>query len=217
MVQNSQQRPTVIHILLDESGSMSSWRDTTITGFNTYIDTLRGTDKEVDVEVSLINFMDEGQYKKVLSNIRIDKVPTLTRSGYNPTGGTAICSAIWRSIEEMEAHISSRGDNPHAVIVVQTDGQEDGGSISTSMLASKVKEKRNQGWQFVFMGCGINAYEVSRKLGIPQDTTSSYDGRNTEAAFENLAKNTVRFVHSGNSNDIRYDDAQRKEQGDRYK
>lgn len=210
-------KPTVINFLLDESGSMQSQWTETIAGFNVYVDTLRGTDKEVDVTFSLITFGDSGQYNKVINNARIDRVPYLTSALYSPRYGTAIADNALKCIQEMDAYLKQCKDDPNVVIVIQTDGEEGGGYHTLDDLKQTIAQKTKAGWKFIFMGCGIDAYSLGKKMGVATALTSSYRGANTEKAFENLAQNTVKYVHSGSGGDLDYTSDQRKKQGDNYR
>lgn len=205
--------PTVISILLDESSSMSPYQMPTIEGLNIYIDTLRSTDKEVDVEMSLINFGGEGIYKPIFVSTRIDRVPYLDQNSYRPQYGTCIAPNALQCINEMETRVAQRGDSPNVVMVIQSDGEDS--SPKNEDLKKKIAQKRKEGWLFLFMSCGCRA-DYAKCVGIDAAMTSTYDGWSTQTAFENLAKNTVKFIHSGSAIDLAYDAAQRKAQGDRY-
>ncbi len=54
------------------------------------------------------------------------------------------------------------------VICIQTDGLENASTEHTwAELNLLIKEKAKLGWQFNFMGAGIDAYEQGRQMGIP--------------------------------------------------
>lgn len=201
-------RATVIHFLLDDSGSMSGWRMPTINGHNVYIDTLRGTDKEVDVTCSLTKFGSRGHYYAVYKDVRIDQVPYLTTSNYNPNSGTDINDALRKCIADTEQMLSARKDKPNVVIILQTDGED----TPNPDLIPIIMKKQKDGWIFMMMGCGNSVERYALGIGLKKENISYYAGQKTKEAFENLAQNTVRYVHSGSLEDIAYTEEQRKRQ-----
>ena len=63
-------------------------------------------------------------------------------------------------------------------------------------LKALIAEKREMGWEFVFMGAGIDAYAQGARMGIDRSATLSYgtERRQTEAAFDALGENTAAFA-----------------------
>ena len=79
-------------------------------------------------------------------------------------------------------------------VVIQTDGEENASrENSWADLKALVAEKERAGWDFVFMGCGIDAYAQGAQMGIAPDRTMAYRRAPAEtgAAFEGLAEATV--------------------------
>jgi hypothetical protein len=80
------------------------------------------------------------------------------------------------------------------VICIQTDGQENSSTEhSWNELNALVKEKAALGWQFNFMGVGIDAYDQGARMGIAPAATVAYDHRDpqaTRAVFAASAENT---------------------------
>jgi hypothetical protein len=62
------------------------------------------------------------------------------------------------------------------VICIQTDGQENSSTEHIwNELNALVKEKAALGWQFNFMGVGMDAYDQGARMGIAPAATVAYD------------------------------------------
>jgi hypothetical protein len=108
---------------------------------------------------------------------------------------------------------------PRVVISIQTDGLENASTEHTwADLNLLIKEKAKLGWQFNFMGAGIDAYEQGRQMGIPAAATVSYDKASpaaTVAAFAASADNTVRFARMEAAS-VAFTPGQKRAAGDRF-
>ena len=84
------------------------------------------------------------------------------------------------------------------MICIQTDGEENASEEHNwDELSALVKEKRALGWQFNFMGAGIDAYDQGARMGIAADQTLSYDPKDpaaNKAAFMAAAESTRLYL-----------------------
>jgi hypothetical protein len=82
-------------------------------------------------------------------------------------------------------------------ICIQTDGLENSSrEHSWDELKRLVAEKIEKGWQFNFMGTGIDAYDQGARMGIAAANTMS-TGTNpaqVDASFRAAAASTMRFA-----------------------
>ena len=76
------------HILLDRSGSMEECRDSTISAFNEYVNTLR-SDADISARVSLTLFDDQG-IDLVFDRQKPRDMPKLTGDIFVPRGMTPL-------------------------------------------------------------------------------------------------------------------------------
>lgn len=206
---------TIVTFLLDESGSMDAIKSDTIGGFNTYVQTLRESGNKI--KFTLVKFDTQEPYNVLFSNLPITEVPRLSTDNYKPRGSTPLVDSAYRAIKATEAHLSWEDTKPNVLVVIQTDGEENAShEHTTAQLKQLIEEKQGMGWQFVFMGAGINAYAQAGSYGINLRNTSSYGMQNSAQAFSNLASNTASWAASGCARDINYTSAQLKGQGDVY-
>ncbi|SFP87348.1 hypothetical protein SAMN04488047_11564 [Tranquillimonas alkanivorans] len=144
----------------------------------------------------------------------------MTDEDYYPRGGTPLIDAACATIRAGADSLADAGkaEGTKVVIAIQTDGMENQ-SVENSWedLKALIGEKEEAGWELVFMGAGINAYNQGARMGISRAKTVSYgrDREATEAAFAATAHNTAAFA-SGEMASMDYSVDQKLRSGDRY-
>lgn len=209
----SQKGKTVVTFLLDRSGSMESVKQETISGFNVYLETLKDSGEKIDM--TLVQFDTEGMQKDYVLQ-PIGTVPKLDETTFKPRGGTPLIDAAYKTIKAVEAQEKAKGAK--IVVCIQTDGQENSShQHNWESLKALIAEKTKEGWQFNFMGCGIDAYDQGARMGISRGSTVSYakDAASNRAAFSATASNTASFS-AGRSFDTSYSPSQKAASGDAF-
>jgi uncharacterized protein YegL len=217
MAKRKRVEKTLVAFLLDRSGSMSACRDATIEAFNGYLSTLQDRALgENDIEFTFLQF-DDQSLDKIYGGAPIGEVRPLNRETFVPRGGTPLIDAAYEMIRSVERLVIEAPGNPKVVICIQTDGQENSSRKYTWFsLNELISAKRALGWQFNFMGVGLDAYRQSQAMGIGLQSTMSYnihDRDNTMAAFRAVGMNTASFA-SGAVATTGYTAAQRLDSGD---
>jgi hypothetical protein len=207
---------TLVTFLLDRTGSMEAIRDDTIGGFNAYLDGLKGNG-EADIDFTLIQF-DSVSIDKICVAVPVAQVAKLTRDTYQPRASTPLIDAAVKTIIAVETSLLSM-PAARVVICIQTDGQENSSTEHNwAELNALVKEKSAKGWQFNFMGVGIDAYDQGARMGIAPAATMAYDHRDrqaTVAAFSASAENARAYARA-EAPDTAYRPAQKQAAGDRF-
>ena len=168
-------------IIVDESGSMTSLRNVTLSGINETLNTIREAQKEHnDVQkhyISLVTFDDRGESTPAIRTI-IDAQPAESVgefTKYNPTGCTPLYDAIGDSLTKLHNRIYN-DENATAVVTILTDGLENSSqqwdADQVRRLIDKLKE---DGWTFSYMGSDHNVKEVSDLLSIDNVIEFSHD------------------------------------------
>jgi hypothetical protein len=181
----------LVNVVLDRSGSMGSVRQSTIDGYNEYLNGLR-KDTESEYSLTLIQF-DLVAAKADLTISYVDKplaeVHDLTPADYEPRGSTPLYDAIGECIRRVEA--KGRG----VITLIVTDGHE---NASTEFTRDSVKaliaDKEKAGWSFTFLGANIDSFAASGAIGLSAMTTSNYAPGNEAAAFKSFAGMTQRYA-----------------------
>lgn len=207
---------TLVTFLLDRSDSMDIVRESTIEAFNGYLGQLKTDPKGIDF--TFLQF-DTQSLDKLCVAQPVESVALLTTATYVPRGGTPLIDAVYKTIKAVETAVTIDSTKPKVIICVQTDGEENASIEYTwEALNALVREKIEIGWQFNFMGAGIDAYAQGAKMGIAAVQTVSYDHLNPKAAratFSATAENTQSFAR-GLSADTAYSAEQRTSADDRY-
>ncbi len=187
--------PTLVTFLLDRSGSMNSIKAATIEGFNAYLASLK-QEKEASIDFTFLTF-DTGSLDKVCVADPIASVVELTDAFYQPRGGTPLIDAAVKTIRATEDALKLRDSKTKVVVAIQTDGFENASTEHTSEeLRGLIAARTADGWEFLFMGAGIDAYSQAQQFGIAAANTMSYDAADlasTKAAFSASAGNTRSF------------------------
>lgn len=208
----SDKKTTVVSFLLDETGSMSTIKDDTIGGFNNYVEGLRKSGEEF--EFSFVKF-DSNHTTKVHVGVPITDVLPLTPETYQPGAMTPLIDAAVKIIRATEESVKERDVN--VVVVIQTDGHENSSTAHTTQdLAELVKEKTAEGWEFVFLGAGIDAFSIAQQYGISAANSLSYDRQTSAQTFDSLTSNTVAYASTGVRTSLNFDDGQRQASGDKF-
>jgi hypothetical protein len=204
---------TLVTFLLDETGSMASIKDDTIGGFNSYLDTLKASRTPIDF--TLIKF-DSNRLEKVCVATPVKEVAGLTPQTYRPGASTPLIDAAYKTIKAVEKSLN--GATPKVVVCIQTDGHENASTEHTwDELNALIKEKTGQGWQFNFLGTGIDAYDTGRRMGVAAEGTiaSALDSRSVRASYAAVADSAMAFA-SGRAPNAGISMAARAASGDAY-
>ena len=108
------------------------------------------------------------------------------------TQGTDIAAAI-----NMASHSFTQQEGVGQAIIVITDGEE---KSSREFSSSKVKqlierEKKEHGWEFLFLGANMDAITAARRFGISENRAVRYecDAKGTALNFSVLSKTIGHF------------------------
>ena len=207
---------TLVTFLLDRTGSMEAIRDDTIGGFNAYLDGLKGNG-EAEIDFTLIQF-DSVSIDKICVAVPIANVDRLTRETYQPRASTPLIDAAVKTINAVDASLLHE-PAAKVVICIQTDGQENSSvEHDWAELNALIKEKSAKGWQFNFMGVGIDAYDQGARMGISHDATLAFNERDpaaVHAAFVGNAQSTRRYAE-GAARSTAYAPEEKAAAGDRF-
>lgn len=189
---------TLVTFLLDRTGSMQSIKDDTIGAFNAYLAELKKG--AANIAFTFIQF-DSMSMDKVCVAAPLSDVKELNNDTYEPRASTPLIDAAYKTIKAVEKQTTP---DDKVVICIQTDGHENCSTEYTwEQLNALIKEKSGQGWQFKFMGAGIDAYDQGSKMGIASADTVSYNKLSPEmtaSAFAATASNTTMFASGLRSN-----------------
>ena len=198
-----------VSFLLDETGSMQEIKRDTMGGFNEYVETLKKDGG--NIAFSLMSFNSNETKSRYVAE-PIEKVASLTDDNYRPAAMTPLINASVKIIKATAKAVKKRSDEPLVLVVIQTDGYENVSEKYTAAdLAKLVKAKTDAGWQFVFLGAGLDAFDAARSAGfrIDRHKMVQYDRGHSAAVFRETARNSVEFLKSEQADSLNYSPSQR--------
>ncbi len=186
----------LIEFLLDETGSMDSCRDTTISGFNEYVNSQKNNEGEC---LFTLTKFDSHGLRTPYTDLNIKNVPVLTRAGYEPNAMTNLYDAIGLRIKALEERAAAKSGSVSKLMVIMTDGKDNQSREFTSDSIKKmIAAKEAEGWSFAFLGANQDAWQVGQQFGMSKGNTMTYDTNNVIGAMATLsaATTTYRSVRS---------------------
>lgn len=168
-----------IVFILDDSGSMQSCRDATISGYNEYLQMQKADAKETGIPtfVSLYKF-DGYSLNGVFERISVEEVANLDRNSYNPKGGTNLYDAIGGVMMKINTHLSAnkKANRDSVIITILTDGEENSSqTFDSSNIKQMVEKAEAKNWGFMFLGANIDAFAAGSSIGFGVNNTIQYD------------------------------------------
>lgn len=156
-------------IILDESGSMETIYNETISAINETLSGIRRAQKKYPNQrhfVSIITFEGRGMKAiKVRRNrVAAEEVEDFTNKDYRPLSFTPLYDAMGYAITELDKNISS---DDAVMVTIITDGYENASEEYTSKaVMDLVSQQKEKGWTFAYIGANQDARRVAEKLNI---------------------------------------------------
>ena len=182
-----------IYILLDRSGSMESMRLDVIGGLNEFISQQKEAPGQA--RVTLVQFDSQDPQEVMLDAVRVSSVRPLTSADFQPRGGTPLLDATGTLIERALGREATRklaGKTQEEIVFVTiTDGEENQSRrCSLEMVRRLIDGATESGWNFVFMGAGLDAYQDAERLGYAAGSTQAWaaDGDGAKKAWGSVTR-----------------------------
>ena len=191
---------TEMVFIIDKSGSMSGLESDTIGGFNSNISKQRETGENVLVTTVLF----DTTFNTLYDRVNISEVKKMTTKDYCPDGCTALCDAVGNTINRIKyaQQYLKKEERPNKTLfVIITDGEENSSREFSSSQIKKLitAQKKEQDWEFLFLGANMDAVETANNYGIDADKAVTYlsDAIGTTTAWNILGETTACFLKAG--------------------
>ena len=169
----------LVGIVLDRSSSMSGIKDVTISGTNEQFSALRDSDDAANTFVAFSTFSNrvtpvfhDGSPEKNPTLVPVTSLKDLTEADYRPSGMTAMFDGVSDMIDFLSAEAAHVDD---VLVVVISDGAENASRTTSEVLASKVKELQDAGWNFTYIGANQDLAQVQAQLGFHTGNMLSFE------------------------------------------
>lgn len=188
--ESNKAKETEIVVVLDRSGSMQSISQSTVDGFNTFLNEQQNA--EGDAYITLVQFDD--RYEMDYKGIPVSEAkPLINGETFSPRGMTALFDAIGKTINELDT-------DRDVVFVIITDGHENASREYKKDAVMKMIEdlEKNKGWYFLFLGANQDAIKAGGNIGISMNKSFTYDASDegTAKAFYSFSSNITNYRSS---------------------
>jgi Mg-chelatase subunit ChlD len=187
--------PKTVHfyVLLDRSGSMESMKSDVIGGFNDFLRTQRAA--EGRARMTMVQFDSQDPQDTVADAVRLEHVVELTDGRFQPRGGTPLLDATAMLIERVLGRQAKRRalgkDAEEIVFITITDGEENQSRHTTlEQVRALVTAGQADGWSFVYLGAGIDAYGDAMQLGYDIESVQAFcaDGQGANEMWLSVSR-----------------------------
>ncbi len=186
---------TIVNFLLDETGSMTSVKDATISGFNEYVKTLQKEKGKITMSLTKFN---STKVEVVYTDKDIKQIEELNNKTYMPDNLTPLYDAIGKTINEVKTKLEKQKDKPKVLFIIMTDGLENASKEYTQIEINKlIKEGENNKWTFIYLGADHDSWTQAQKFGIARGNTMDFDKTKIKAMMCSLGERSAGFASSG--------------------
>lgn len=186
---------TEMVFILDRSGSMSGLEKDTIGGFNSLIE----KQKKEKGEALISTVLFDNESLVLYDRVNLANIEPMTENDYQVRGCTALVDAIGSAVHHISSvhkYIRSEDVPDKTIFIIITDGGENASfKYTTAKVKAIIREKKEVGWEFLFIGANIDSIETASHFGISSDRAVDYkaDSKGTNVVYDTVAETCVRF------------------------
>ena len=155
-------------IILDESGSMQSIKQATISGFNEVVQTVKGMELQFPEQehfISLVTFNGLG-VKTLLFNEPVTKLELIDGEKYQPDSMTPLFDAMGSSMLRLR-EVTDALTAYNVLVTILTDGQENASrEFSGEAIKKMIDELSMKNWTFTYIGANHDVVDFALKISI---------------------------------------------------
>ena len=162
---------TDVIFILDASGSMHGMEKDTIGGYNSFLEKQKREEGDCFISTYLFN----STYRKLVSNTDIKNVGEMTENDYQTRGCTALLDTLGEAMKNEESFLVEIKDDRNVIFVIITDGLENASrKYNLSQIKEMVEDCQRKGWNFIFLGANMDAFNVASNIGINKKFAANY-------------------------------------------
>lgn len=186
-----------IIFVLDESSSMSSCWEQTISGYNEYLKAQKEDAEKTGVKtlVSLYKF-NGSDVRAIFDRQNVAEVPPLDKNSYHPRGGTNLLDAMGGVMMKINSLLSEKkkADRESVIITILTDGEENQSrTFRNSDIKVMVEKAEGKNWGFMFLGANIDAFHAGAAMGFNYHNTMQFNTVNAGETMRSASAMTSRM------------------------
>jgi hypothetical protein len=163
-----------------------------IGGFNTFID--EQIRNGADARMTIVQFDSQDPQDVTIWGAPLPEITHLDSQSFVPRGGTPLLDAtgllIGRTMVDQAARIAAGLQAEDIIFVTITDGEENQSrEFNLAQIRELVEKRTEEGWAFIYLSAGIDAYADAAQMGIHSGDTQQWkrDGKNARLAFSSTS------------------------------
>ena len=172
-------------IILDESGSMYSIKESILQGLNEIVQTIKGIEKQFPEQEHFISFMSfNGLGHKIHHFIDpASKLQELDSASYDPDASTPLYDAMGFSINKLKKSLEGVKDY-NVLVTIMTDGEENSSKeFSGKDIKNLVEELKQNRWTFTYIGTDHDVEKIAFNLSINNSWSFGKNKDDIDAMF----------------------------------
>lgn len=155
-------------IILDESGSMESIKNTIISGFNEVVQSVKMVAEEFPEQehfISLVSF-DSTKIKTIHDIEPVEKLEKIDDSKYKPGAMTPLYDAMGTGILQLK-RVTDTHPDCKVLVTILTDGEENASKeFNGQSIKALVDELQAQNWTFAYIGANHDVEKFAISVSI---------------------------------------------------
>jgi len=205
-----QNKTTLYHFIVDQSGSMAGLEEQTIAGFNAQLKTIQDLKMELPDQSFLcsLTFFNGIVQDRILFQ-EVSALQPLSRDNYFPSSNTALLDAIGKSIYSIKHKYADElvEDKISIVLVIITDGHENASRLYTYHdIAHMIKELDETGkWTFSFLGADFDAIHTSHMLNIRKENVINFSKSSYSGMMEDVSLSIRNYAEEKTKGNLKRD------------
>jgi len=155
-------------IILDESGSMASMQQPTMSTFNELIQSIAGETTKIDSQEQWINFFSFNGLgiKEQLTLQKVSSLLLLKEENYRPDSMTPLFDAIGHAANKLILALAKEKDYV-VLVTILTDGEEnDSNEYSGAQISTMINSLKKKNWVFTYIGTNQDVAKEAAKINI---------------------------------------------------
>ena len=163
-----------------------------IGGFNTFID--EQIRNGADARMSIVQFDSQDPQDVTVWGAPLPEITHLDSESFVPRGSTPLLDAtgllIGRTMVDQAARGAAGLQAEDIIFVTITDGEENQSrEFNLAQIRELVEKRTEEGWAFIYLSAGIDAYADAAQMGIHSGDTQQWkrDGKNARLAFSSTS------------------------------
>jgi hypothetical protein len=144
--------------------------------------------------MTIVQFDSQDPQDVTIWGAPLPEITHLDPQTFVPRGGTPLLDAtgllIGRTMVDQSARIAAGLQAEDIIFVTVTDGEENQSrEFNLAQIRELVEKRTEEGWAFIYLSAGIDAYADAAQMGIHSGDTQQWkrDGKNARLAFSSTS------------------------------